>query len=127
MSSSTPPTGAQVLAGQIAGVLVALEAVAIAGFAVFYLVELLAGQGSDVVVVLMSIVTMLFFVVALSYVAVGLWRRHPRSQAPAMAFNLLLVPLGIALFPLASSWLAAVVLLSGVAVIVAAFRMGQLE
>lgn len=126
MSSPTPPTGSQEVAGRVAGTLVGAEAVFITGLAVFYLLELLRGQGSDVVVVLMLIVTMLVFVVALAYVSVGLWRRHPRSQAPAIAFNLLLVPLGIALFPLTSAFLAAAILCCGVAVIVAAFRMGQL-
>lgn len=115
------------MSGRVAGALVGLEATAIAGFAIFYLVGLLSGEGSDTVVVIMSIVTMLVFVVALSYVAVGLWRRHPRSQAPAMAFNLLLVPLGIALFPLTSPVIAALILVVGIAVIVAAFRMGQLD
>ncbi|MGB3684338.1 MAG: hypothetical protein WA991_00750 [Ornithinimicrobium sp.] len=127
MSYVTPPTGSQELAGRVAGGLVAAEATAIAGCAAFYLQGLLRGQGSDTVVVLMSIVTMLVFVVGLAYVAVGLWRRHPRSQAPAMAFNLLLVPLGIALFPLTSPFLAGVILLSGVSVIFAAFQMGQLD
>ncbi len=126
MSHVTPPTSSQELAGRVAGGLVAAESTAIAGFAVFYLLELLRGQGSDVVVVLMSVVTMLVFVIGLAYVAVGLWRRHPRSQAPAMAFNLLLVPLGIALFPLISPLLAGLILFSGVAVITSAFRMGQL-
>lgn len=104
-----------------------MEALVIAGFAVFYAVELLLGQGSDPVVVIMSIVTMAVFVIGLSYVSAGLWQRHPRSQAPAMAFNGLMIPLGIALFQIAPVAVAAAVLGVGVAVIACAFAMGQLD
>ena len=93
--TSIAPTGRQLALGRCAAVLVGLEALAIAGFAVFYLVELVLGESTDVMIVLMSVVTMAVFVVGLSYVAAGLWRRHPRAQAPAIAFNFLLVPLGL--------------------------------
>ncbi len=107
--------------------IVGLEALAIAGFAVFYLLELLRGEGSDPIVVIMSIVTMLVFVVGLGYVAYGLWTRHPRSQAPAIAANGLLVPLGIAMFQFAPPLLAGVVLVGAVTVIAATVGMGQLD
>lgn len=106
--------------------LVGLEALVIAGFAVFYLVELVLGEGSDPVVVLMSALTMVVFVVGLAYVSAGLWRRHPRAQAPAIAFNFLLVPLGIAMFQFAPPLLAGAILLAAVATIAATALMGRL-
>jgi hypothetical protein len=121
------PTPRQTVLGRVAATLVGLEAAAIAGFAAFYLVELLQGQGSDPVVVVMSIVTMLVFVVGLGYVAYGLWTRHPRSQAPAIAANGLLVPLGIAMFQFAPPLLAGAVLVGAVTVIVSTLGMGALD
>ncbi|MGI8948222.1 MAG: hypothetical protein ACR2FV_09670 [Ornithinimicrobium sp.] len=127
MTESPAPTPAQVRTGQLAGALVGVEAVALAGFAAFYLIELLRGEGSDPVVIIMTVVMMLIFVVGLGYVAYGLWTRHPRAQAPAMAANGLLVPLGIAMFQFAPVWLAGSVLLGAVLVIVSSLRMGQLD
>lgn len=129
VTTPTPsePTQRQRGAGKVASGLVGLEAVVVAGFAAFYAVELALGEGSDPTVVVMSIVTMLIFVVGLGYVSVGLWRRHPRSQAPAMAFNGLMVPLGIALFQFAPPSLATAVVAGGVCVILLCFSMGQLD
>lgn len=127
VTAQTAPTPGRLLAGRVAGVLVGVEAVAVAGFAVFYLIGLLRGEGSDPVVVVMSIVLLLVFVVGLGYVAYGLWTRHPRAQAPAIAANGLLVPLGIAMFQFAPFWAAGTVLVVAVVVIVATIRMGQLD
>ncbi|CAN5787257.1 hypothetical protein BH24ACT8_BH24ACT8_24830 [soil metagenome] len=113
--------------GRVAAAVAALEAVAVAGVAVYYLVGLLTGQGSDPLVVVMSIVTLLVFVVGLGYVAVGLLRRHPRAQAPVIAVNGLLVPLGIAMFQFAPGWLAAAVLLGALLAIAGAVGMGRLD
>ncbi len=121
------PTAQQQSAGRLAAILVGIEALVIAGFAAFYAFELMLGEGSDPVVVIMSIVTMLVFVIGLAYVSAGLWTRHPRAQAPAMAFNGLMIPLGLALFQFAATVVAAGVLAVGVVVIIAAFRMGQLD
>lgn len=121
------PTDRQFTLGRCAAVLVGLEAVAIAGFAVFYLVELVLGESTDVMIVLMSVVTMAVFVVGLSYVSAGLWQRHPRAQAPAIAFNFLLVPLGIAMFQFAPAWLAATILITAIGTIACALLMGRLD
>lgn len=126
-AASSPPTDRELLLGRVAAVLLGIEVVAIAGFAVFYLVELVLGEGSDPMIVLMSAVTMLVFVVGLGYATVGLWTRHPRAQAPAIAFNVILAPLGIAMFQFASPWLAAVVLIGAVATIASTFLMGTLD
>ena len=129
-SAPTPvpdPTPRQLVAGRLAAALVAVEALVIAGFAVFYLVELALGQGQDLLVVIMSVVTMAVFVIGLGYAARGLLRRHPRAQAPAIAFNFLLVPLGFALFQFAPWWVALGVLLLGVTTVAATFLMGRLD
>lgn len=126
-ATSTAPTDRQFALGRFAAVLVGLEALAIAGFAVFYLVELVLGESTDVMIVLMSVVTMTVFVVGLSYVSAGLWRRHPRAQAPAIAFNFLLVPLGIAMFQFAPAWLAATILVTAVVTIASTLLMGRLD
>jgi len=124
---SSEPTQRQHHASKLASGLVGLEAVVVAGFAAFYGVELFLGEGSDPTVVVMSIVTMLIFVIGLSYVSAGLWKRHPRSQAPAMAFNGLMIPLGIALFQFAPPSVAVAVVIGGIAVILSCFAMGQLD
>lgn len=123
----SPPNDRQLLLGRVAAVLVGLEALVIAGFALFYLVELVLGEGSDPMVVLMSALTMVVFVVGLGYASVGLWRRHPRAQAPAIAFNFLLVPLGIAMFQFAPPQLAAGILVGAVATIASTALMGRLD
>ncbi len=111
----------------MAAALLAAEALVLAGFATYYVYGLLTGQGSDPLVVIMSIVTLVVFTVGLAYVAVGLWQRHPRAQAPAIAVNFLLVPLGIAMFQFAPPLLAAAVLLTALASIGATLGMGQLQ
>ena len=121
------PTPRQLLLGRAAAALVVVEALIVAGFAAFYLYELAIGGGQDLMVVIMSVVTMLVFVIGLSYTARGLLARHPRSQAPAIAFNFLLLPLGIAMFQFAPWWLAGGTLILGVVTIVAVFLMGRLE
>lgn len=126
-SAPATPTDRQLLLGKVAAVLVGLEALVIAGIAFFYLVELILGEGSDAMIVLMSALTMVVFVVGLSYVSVGLWRRHPRAQAPAIAFNFLLVPLGIAMFQFAPPLLAGAILVLGAGTIAAAVLMGRLD
>lgn len=125
-AATTPPTRRSLLAGRVAAVLVALQVGIIMGLAGFYIYELVTGESQDLLIVLMSVVTMLIFVIGLSYTTVGLLRRHPRAQAPAIAFSFLLVPLGIAMYQFAPAWAATGVLLLGVATIAAALLMGKL-
>lgn len=128
-TSSRPTTASpsELAAGRAAAALVAVEAVVIAGFAAFYLYELATGRGQDPVVVIMSVVTMAVFVIGLAYTAKGLLARHPRAQAPALAFNVLMVPLGLALFQLVPWWVAGGVLLLGVGTVASVLLMGRLE
>jgi hypothetical protein len=124
--ASTDPTPRELIAGRVATVLVALEALALAGIAAFYVYELVLGRGTDLMVVIMSVVTMVVFVIGLAYTAKGLHARHPRAQAPAVALNFLLVPLGIAMFQFAPAWLATLVLVVGAGTVAAVFLMGRL-
>lgn len=126
-ATSTDPTPREILAGRVATGLVALEAVALAAIAVFYVYELVLGRGTDLMVVIMSVVTMVVFVIGLAYTAKGLHVRHPRAQAPAIALNFLLVPLGIAMFQFAPVWLAVLVLAVGAGTVAAVFLMGRLD
>jgi hypothetical protein len=125
--SAAEPTLRERRAGQVAAVLVALEAVVLAGIAAFYLYELAVGEGSDPLVVIMSVVTIAVFVIGLAYTARGLRARHPRAQAPAIAANFMLLPLGIAMFQFAPWWLAGLVLTAGAATVAASFLMGRLD
>lgn len=121
------PTPRQLLLGRLAAGLVVLEAVIIAGFVAFYGYEVAVGEGQDLLIIIMSAVTMVVFVIGLVYTAQGLRRRHPRAQAPAIAFNFLLIPLGIAMFQFAPWWVAAGVLVLGVGTVAAVLLMGRLD
>lgn len=125
-NATTEPTPREAAAGRVAAALVALEALALAGIVVFYLYELLIGAGTDLMIVIMSMVTMVVFVIGLAYTAKGLWERHPRAQAPAIAFNFLFVPLGIAMYQFAPWWLATLILVGSGSTIVAVLLMGRL-
>lgn len=125
-ASPGPPTPRQLQLGRAAAGLVALEAVVIAGFVLFYGYEVAIGEGQDLLIIIMSAVTMVVFAVGLAYTAKGLLRRHPRAQAPAIAFNFLLIPLGIAMFQFAPWWAAAGVLALGVTTIASVLLMGKL-
>lgn len=125
-NATTDPTPRESLAGRVATALVLLEALVLAGVAGFYVYELVLGHGTDTMVVIMSVVTILVFVIGLGYTAKGLRARHPRAQAPAIAFNFLMVPLGIAMFQFAPWWLAASLLAVAVATIASVFLMGRL-
>ncbi|WP_153393446.1 hypothetical protein [Ornithinicoccus halotolerans] len=121
------PSRREETAGRVAAAVAGVEATALAGFALYYLWQLIQGRGTDPVVVIMSVVTMVVFVVGLGYIAVGLWLRHPRAQAPAIAVNALLMPLGIAMFQFAPAWAAGLVLGAAVVGVVAGLAMGRMD
>lgn len=125
-NATTDPTPREATAGRVAAGMVALEALVLVGIVVFYLYELMIGAGTDLMIVIMSIVTMVVFVLGLAYTAKGLWERHPRAQAPAIAFNFIFIPLGIAMFQFAPWWLAVLVLVGAVATIASVLLMGRL-
>lgn len=121
------PSRREETSGRVAAFVVGVEAAALAGVALYYLWQLVQGRGTDPLVVIMSVVTMVVFVVGLGYIAAGLWLRHPRAQAPAIAVNALLMPLGIAMFQFAPTWAAGTVLGTAFVAVVAALSMGRLD
>ncbi|NHI19793.1 hypothetical protein H9L10_02960 [Phycicoccus endophyticus] len=87
-----------------------VEALALAGFAAFYLYELARGEGSDAARVAMSAVTILLGAAGLAALARG-WlgaARWPRT--PTVVVNLLLLPVGVSLLQAGRPVLGVVVL-----------------
>lgn len=72
--------------------LVALQAVGLAGLAVFYLVELVVATSDDRVRALVTAVLAVAAAAGLGLVARGLARRRRWSRAPALVTNLLVLP-----------------------------------
>jgi hypothetical protein len=92
-SAPGPASGPRRLAAALCGV----QALALLGFAGFYLYELAVGKGSDTGRVVMSAVVIALGGIGLALVARG-WlgeRRWPRT--PTIVWDLLLVPVGISL------------------------------
>lgn len=94
-----PPFDSAPSAGprRLAAVLCGLQSLALLGFAVFYVYELVVGEGSDTGRVVMSAVVIALGGVGLALLARG-WlgeRRWPRT--PTIVWDLLLVPVGISL------------------------------
>lgn len=125
LSPDAPPTAGQQAAGRLAAGIVALHTLVVAGFAVAYLIEVLTGGSRDTVVTLMMVLLLVVFAVGLGYVSAGLWRRHERAQAPAVAWCLLLIPAGI-VFLTNGVWVGALVVLSSLAGVFATLAMGRL-
>lgn len=109
----------------MAAVVIALHCLAVGGFAVAYLVEVVLGGARDPMVTLMMALLLAGFAVGLGYVSVGLWRRHERAAAPAVAWSLLLVPASI-VFITNGVWLGWLVLLTALLGVFATFGMGRL-
>lgn len=87
------PVRARILAGAVC----ALEALVMVGFAVYYVVELILGEGEGLGSVLGS-----GAVIVLLAIGVGLlawwWRTRPAwARTPTIVWNLLLVPVAISL------------------------------
>jgi hypothetical protein len=81
----------------VAGLLTGLQALALVGFAAFYVYELAIGEGSDATRVLMSAVLILVGAVALAVVCRGWVRGAAWPRTPTIVWNLLLVPVGVGL------------------------------
>ena len=74
-----------------------LQALALVGFAVYYVYELAIGEGSDATRVLMSALLILLGGVALALVALGWVRGASWPRTPTIVWNVLLVPVGVGL------------------------------
>jgi len=82
-------------AGTAAGALCLVQALVLVGFAVFYLVELLAGAGSDRGRVMVSVVLILVFAGGLGWLAQLWWSGSSWATTPTILWNVLLVPVAI--------------------------------
>jgi hypothetical protein len=88
-----PLRGSRRLAALITG----LQALALAGFAVFYVVELVLGEGSDATRVLMSAVLILVGAVGLGLLVRGWLGTAPWPRTPTIVWNAILLPVGLSL------------------------------
>lgn len=77
--------------------LIGLQALALVGFAAYYVYELTIGEGSDATRVLMSALLILLGGVALALVALGWVRGASWPRTPTIVWNVLLVPVGVGL------------------------------
>ncbi len=91
--SDTPPRGSRRVAALLSG----LQALTLAGFAVYYVVELALGEGSDAVRVVMSALLILVGAVGLGLLARGWLGDASWPRTPTIVWNAILVPVGISL------------------------------
>ena len=77
--------------------LTGLQALALVGFAAYYVYELAIGEGSDATRVLMSALLILLGGAALALVALGWVRGASWPRTPTVVWNVLLLPVGVGL------------------------------
>jgi len=82
---------------RLAALLTGVQALALAGFAVYYVVELVLGEGSDAIRVLMSALLILVGATGLGVLARGWFGGSAWPRTPTIVWNALLVPVGISL------------------------------
>jgi cytochrome bd-type quinol oxidase subunit 1 len=92
----TPPPVARA-PRRVAGAACALQALALLGFAGFYLYELSIGEGSDATRVAMSAVVILLGAVGLAALARGWFSERGWQRTPTIVWHLLLLPVGVSL------------------------------
>ncbi len=92
----TPPPVARA-SRRVAGASCALQALALLGFAGFYLYELSIGEGSDATRVAMSAVVILLGAVGLAALARGWFSERGWPRTPTIVWHLLLLPVGVSL------------------------------
>lgn len=106
---------------RVAAVLCAGQALALLGFAAFYVYELVIGEGSDAGRVVMSAVLIAVGALGLALLARG-WlgeQRWPRT--PTIVWDLLLLPVGISLLQAGRTGLGWLVLVLALLTLGAAF------
>ncbi len=109
----TPSRGACRLAALLSG----LQALTLAGFAVFYVVELAVGEGSDAVRVVMSALLILVGAVGLGILARGWLGDASWPRTPTIVWNAILLPVGFSLVQgtrVAVGWVVLVVAVVGI-------------
>jgi O-antigen/teichoic acid export membrane protein len=95
---------------RLCAALVGLQALGLAGIAVFYLVELAVATSDDRVRALVTAGLALAAAVGLALVARGLLRRRRWARSPALVTNLLVLPVAVGLLQ-GGRWYAGVPLL----------------
>ena len=80
-----PPTPRQVALGRAATALLGAEALTLGAFATYYVYGLVTGQGSDPLVVIMSIVTLVVFTVGRVAAPAGVWAAAAWAARPNSA------------------------------------------
>lgn len=111
--SDTSPRSPRRLAGLLSG----LQALTLAGFAVYYVVELALGEGSDAVRVVMSALLILVGALGLGILARGWFGDASWPRTPTIVWNAILVPVGISLVQgtrVAVGWVVLLVAVVGI-------------
>lgn len=110
---------------QTAAIVCLVESVVMAGFGVFFLVELLRGEGSDQMRVLTSAVLILVFA-GLVGVLARLWRgRSDWPMTPTIVWHVLLVPVAVGMVQSGQLVIGALIGLAVVAGIGSALAAGR--
>ena len=109
----------------LAAALCLLQALALVGFAGFYLVELVAGGASDVGAVAMSLALFLVVAAGLAYLAHRWWTGSGAVTTPTVVWNVLLVPVSVGLAQSGQPVLAVVLAVVVLIAIVAALAAGR--
>jgi hypothetical protein len=125
---SDPTTGAPVQQGRprrdrfraVAGGVCAVEALALAGFTVFYLWELTQGASDDAARVVVSALVIALFAVGVALLARGWWSGANWPTTPTLVWNLLMLPVAWSVVQSDRLVVGAVVGLVAVAGVVAA-------
>ena len=82
---------------RVAALLTGVQALALAGFAAFYVVELVLGQGSDATRVLMSALLILVGALALGALSRGWLGSSAWPRTPTLVWSVILLPVGLSL------------------------------
>lgn len=94
-----------------------LQALVLAGFAVYYVVELALGEGSDTVRVVMSALLILIGAAGLGWLSRGWLGDASWPRTPTIVWNAILLPVGISLVQgtrVAVGWVVLVVAVVGI-------------
>ncbi len=110
---------------RVAGASCAMQALALLGFAAFYLYELSIGEGSDATRVVMSAVVILLFAAALALMAWGWLTDRGWQRAPTIVWHLLLLPVGVSLLQAGQALLGWTLLLVALVTFLAALAARQ--
>lgn len=97
---------------RLAALLTGMQALLLAGFAVYYVVELVLGEGSDATRVLMSALLILVAAAGLGALGRGWLGAATWPRTPTLVWNAILLPIGLSLIQgdrVAVGWVVIVV------------------